>query len=395
MSEYQRYEFRTVDKPLTPEQMSELRSLSTRAVITRNSFSNTYNYGDFRGNPRKLMETYFDAHVYVSNFGTVTFMLRLPRTVLPDSVLDQYAAPDRLEWRVADENTVIEWRLDEEESGEWMDGEGWMDQLLPIRDELARGDYRSLYIGWLSSIADESSDEEEDYDDDMDEEENEEAGGANRMEPPIPAGLKSLTVSQVALAEFLGVDSDLIAAAAEASSDVPEIGTSVQSVAEWVARLPEREVRAVVVRLLHGDGLRIQAELQSQYYRARNESTANSLSEAGGSARRSAADILALATRTARERERKDTEERERKRRAHLSGLAARFADLWVTVNTLAEEQKASSYDKVCALLVDMRDAYIQVDRQAEFDAEFERFLGRHSRRTALTRNLKKARLIS
>jgi len=38
-------------------------------------------------------------------------------------------------------------------SDDWIEGEGWMGQLLPIRDELARGDYRSLYIGWLSSIA--------------------------------------------------------------------------------------------------------------------------------------------------------------------------------------------------------------------------------------------------
>ncbi|KAB1917237.1 hypothetical protein F8271_32020, partial [Micromonospora sp. ALFpr18c] len=41
---------------------AELRSLSTRADITATSFVNTYEWGDFKGDPRTLMERYFDAH---------------------------------------------------------------------------------------------------------------------------------------------------------------------------------------------------------------------------------------------------------------------------------------------------------------------------------------------
>src|SRR5690242_14235931 len=79
MSEYQFYEFRAVDRPLTPEETASLRKLSSRAEITPTRLEVTYNYGDFRGNPHELMKQYFDAHVYVSNFGFLTFMLRLPR----------------------------------------------------------------------------------------------------------------------------------------------------------------------------------------------------------------------------------------------------------------------------------------------------------------------------
>jgi hypothetical protein len=399
MSEYQYYEFTAVDRPLTPEQMSELRALSTRAIITRNSFSNTYNFGDFRGNPRKLMESYFDAHVYVSNFGTVTFMLRLPRTVLADDTLARYATEDGLDWWTTDVYTILEWRLDGDPPDEWIEGEGWMSQLLPIRDELVRGDYRSLYIGWLSSVVggslepEDEEDEEEDSDS-LEEEDYDEGSGTFDREPPVPAGLGSLTGSQVALAEFLCIDSDLIAAAAEASPDVPANDVSDPRVAEWVAQLPEQEVRALIARILHGEGLRIQTELQSRYYRSRSEATENSLSGADGS-RRTAADLVARAAQTARERKRQELEERERKRHAHLAGLAPRFSELWATVRALAEEQKASSYDKVCALLVDMRDAYAQAGRRMEFDAEFARFLEQYSRRTALVRRLKEARLTS
>ena len=70
MSEYQYYEFLALDKPLTDRQRAELRKLSSRADITATRFVNEYNYGDFRGSPGKLMERYFDAFLYLANWGT-------------------------------------------------------------------------------------------------------------------------------------------------------------------------------------------------------------------------------------------------------------------------------------------------------------------------------------
>lgn len=67
MSEYHYYEFRSIDRPLGRKEMDELRSLSTRAEITPTSFTNTYHYGDFKGDPAILMGLYFDAFVYVAN----------------------------------------------------------------------------------------------------------------------------------------------------------------------------------------------------------------------------------------------------------------------------------------------------------------------------------------
>jgi hypothetical protein len=56
MSEYQYYEFKAIDKPLTKKDMQALRNLSTRAQINPTSFVNEYNWGDFKGNPLKLAE---------------------------------------------------------------------------------------------------------------------------------------------------------------------------------------------------------------------------------------------------------------------------------------------------------------------------------------------------
>ena len=54
MSEYQYYDFRAIDRPLTKKEMAALRSISTRAAITTTSFTNHYEWGDLNANPSKL-----------------------------------------------------------------------------------------------------------------------------------------------------------------------------------------------------------------------------------------------------------------------------------------------------------------------------------------------------
>ena len=88
MSEYQYYEFRAVDKPLTEKDMQTLRNLSTRARITPTSFVNEYNWGDLKGDPLKLVERYFDAFLYVANWGTHWFMLKVPRHLIDVDLRD-------------------------------------------------------------------------------------------------------------------------------------------------------------------------------------------------------------------------------------------------------------------------------------------------------------------
>jgi hypothetical protein len=94
MSEYQYYEFRVVDRDLTEREMGELRGLSTRAEITPASFTNFYTFGDFKGDPRRMVEKYFDAFVCVANWGTHELMLRLPRKVVDLKAARRYCTID-------------------------------------------------------------------------------------------------------------------------------------------------------------------------------------------------------------------------------------------------------------------------------------------------------------
>jgi hypothetical protein len=75
MSEYQYYEFLAIDRPLTKDEMADLRGISSRAYITPVSFTNEYPWGDLKANPEDLMKRFFDAHVYVANWMTAIFIL--------------------------------------------------------------------------------------------------------------------------------------------------------------------------------------------------------------------------------------------------------------------------------------------------------------------------------
>jgi len=116
MSEYQYYEFLAVDRPLTENQVGELRALSSRATITPVSFTNEYNWGGFKGDPEKLMQRYFDAHVYVANWMTAIFMLRLPIEALPEEMVKAMAVPYTLDIKAVKTHWIITWRLEESEN---------------------------------------------------------------------------------------------------------------------------------------------------------------------------------------------------------------------------------------------------------------------------------------
>ena len=137
MSEYQYYEFRAIDLPLTRQEMNELRGYSTRAEIDAHSFVNEYSYGDFRGKPEELMLKYFDAHLYVANLGTHTLMFRLPRKLVDVSIFQPYFGTEHNKLTVTEEYVVVEFTSVLE------GGEGYGDQLPAGRKRL-RGKAGSL-----------------------------------------------------------------------------------------------------------------------------------------------------------------------------------------------------------------------------------------------------------
>jgi hypothetical protein len=151
MSEYQYYEFQAVDRPLTNEQIRELRRYSSRAEIAATAFIVEYNWGDFKGDPQTWMEKYFDAFVHLANWGSRWFMLRVPSDLLDAETVSQYCDDDYLCYRASDKNLILSFRSDDEDR-DWVDGEGWLSSLIALRADLLKGDRRCLYLAWLRSI---------------------------------------------------------------------------------------------------------------------------------------------------------------------------------------------------------------------------------------------------
>jgi hypothetical protein len=256
VSEYQYYEFLAVDRPLDDDEQAEVRSLSTRARITATSFVNEYHRGDFKGDPDRLMERYYDAHLYVANWGTHRVMLRLPTDLLDPDVVEDYYVDHQLSAWVTDESIVLDF-TSEDDAGEFdfdYDAETLLSAIVGVRAELAAGDLRPLYLAWLAAYGAWERDEDA-FDRDADDD----------LEPPVPPGLGTLTAAQRALADFLRLDDDLLAIAAQTSPPLEEIADDPGDLAAWVTCLPVAEKDRLLARVAQGEAARVRMELLHRF----------------------------------------------------------------------------------------------------------------------------------
>src|SRR5262249_38236851 len=151
----QYYEFRALDRPLDSDARAALRKITSRAEITSTSLVNEYHFGDFKGNPQKLMEQYFDAFLYLANWGTRTVMLRIPGVALSLADVKPYVLEDNdfddfFAWQTKDHVIVAFEMRDENREIDFDVNPGeCLDPILPVRHELISGDRRPLYLGWL------------------------------------------------------------------------------------------------------------------------------------------------------------------------------------------------------------------------------------------------------
>ena len=369
MAEYQYYEFLAIDRPLDARQLAELRALSTRARISPSRFVNTYQWGDFRGDPRALMTQYFDAFLYTANWGARRLMLRLPSRLLDPSTARRYCHTDSASAWAAGKIVILDLSR-EDQDGSWEDeeyGEESLGSIIPARAELATGDLRLLYLAWLLSV--ESG--ELAYDD---------------AEPPIPPGMAALNAPLRSLADFLRLDEDLIAVAAEASEEQKDSSPSPQELKRWVAVLPARERDALLVRLVLGDDVHLRTELLR---RSHGESTD------GPQEPRTVAELrdAAAARRVERERLAAIEQARKRARRERdaalardkrLEELALHEEQAWGQVDASIETKKPAGYDSAVGLLSDLRAVSERKGRPEAFAKRFAQLREQHLKKSSL-----------
>ncbi|MCL2725944.1 MAG: hypothetical protein FWD69_16085 [Polyangiaceae bacterium] len=381
MSEYQYYEFQAIDRPLTAEEQATLRRYSSRAKITSRRFVVDYSWGAFKGDEAEWVEKYFDAFLYLANWGTHRLMLRLPRGVFPLEMAKKYCAGHSASVCAKGNHVILAFESNDEEGGEWVDEDedGTLAALLPLRAELASGDLRALYIAWLGCA---QADEFEDDD----------------VEPPCPPGLGELSPALEAFAEFLRVESDLLEAAAVASPKLEALDNA--GLEAWVVALPESEKTSLLVRLVGGT----EAYLHGELVRRFRESRASQVPACKTTAR-TVEELLKAASSRAEERRRQEAERaaRERAREAreeakrrdrYLTQLETRETEAWHEVDALIATMKPTKYDEAISLLVDLRDVCTRDGRSDEATTRIARLTEEHAKKPSLLKRLKKASLL-
>ena len=372
MSEYQYYEFVAIDKPLTPTQMAELRSRSSRARITPTSFVNDYQWGNLKGDPIDWMRRYFDAHVYVANWCTCLLFLQVPQDAFDSGTLKAFASDSAFTFEKTKTHWILEWALQESENYDRFgmeDGEGWMGRLTALRDELLRGDLRPLYLGWLAGVSAGEVD-------------------GDAVEPPPPPGLSRLTASQQSLAEFLEIGPDLLTAAGlldqQASDSAIEDDVELDA---WIAELSAAEQAATLKLLMTGHAQQAERRLKLSFLAWQRERQPIGSPELQ---RRTVAELQKLSMSAAEMRKQQEAvrrkkaeDERQAKRKIYLCTLAADFDRCWQAADERAERGIASAYDEVKRALVDLAEAYTLCASRADFDLKLAGFMARHGKRGA------------
>lgn len=146
MSEYQYYEFCRLGSPLSPEARKEMAALSSRARVGTHSASYVYSYSDFRGDPKKLLLEYFDVFFYISNWGTVQLMFKYLDQEIDSDALKQYSIEDVICFEQYDPYVVLSVEINNEESGDWINGEELLPDLLPLYEEIKSKNYQFLRL---------------------------------------------------------------------------------------------------------------------------------------------------------------------------------------------------------------------------------------------------------
>lgn len=280
-----------------------------------------------------------------------------------------------------DGNVILTYSSDDEDDGDWIEGEGILSSLVSVRSELARGDLRGLYLGWLLCAQSGELDNDE-------------------VEPPVPPGLGDLSESLKSLAEFLGVDIDLLEVAARTSPSMEEPVSNPAAIRSWVARLPVEERDGFLSRLIAAEDGSFAQELLRRVLD--EDVTGTSIGKEVMSGR-TAGELLREADRAAEQRRLREAEKATRKRAEreqaaamartkYLDGIVGRESALWTEIESLIATRQPNHYDQALKLLADLRDVAARGD-EAGFRERLEQLRSEHAGKPSLMKRMRDARL--
>ncbi|MEW6239597.1 MAG: hypothetical protein AB1564_02170 [Chloroflexota bacterium] len=369
MSEYQYYEWQTLERPLTTAEQKAVNGLSSHIDVTSTQAVVTYNWGDFKHDPINVLAKYFDAHLYLANWGTRRLAFRFPQGLLDTAAIEVFCDEDHLVLKTIGDVQVLEFEMNEEEGfDEWIEERGLLSTLGRLRDDLFQGDYRALYLAWLKAMSLESGyyDEDEDAPDDF----------FSDSEPPVPAGLKRLTPQLQALVDFFEIDPFLVSAAAELSPNLSAVQQTDFS--SLISRLTRQECDEALLKIVNSEPGAV-AALRKKLLSFEKSQTTSQASP------RTFDELIHVAERLRKAEAKRLAEEKHKKHIAEMQELAKHEAQTWQEVEqTLANGYTASNYDHATSLLDKLQQLADFQGKQNNFDAGVKLLVAKYKARTAL-----------
>lgn len=367
MSEYQYYEFQTIDRSLSNREMGEIERLSSRVDLNPYRAVFVYNYGDFPAKPDNILSRYFDAMIYLANWGSKRLMFRFPESAVNIDEIRQYCFPDMISLKTSKGYAVLDIDLHDEESCSWIEGESWLLRFLSLRQDLMLHDYRLLYLAWLKAITLEPPDEDE---------------KKPYPHPPVPPGLKDLSQPLIDFVELFELDTFLVRVAAELSPKRKEI--TKETLQNAVSKLTTVECRDFLLRLASGEpNLSHALNLRLREFIKREHG--------GPSKEKEPLPVLTLlenAERAKEQEERKQRELEEAKRIERLDSLAGQAPRLWKKVNSLIAQKQVKAYDEAVEILVELKELAEYKGTQNAFQEKINKLHETHNNLSGLRRRM-------
>ena len=376
MSGFEMHRFRTIDRDFTPTERKEIDSWSSRFSPTSNSATFIYHYGSFKKNVNQVFPKYFDAMLYVDSWGTKQVMFRFPQNLVKWTDLTMFTniyGETYLDFRKAGDYIIMDLCWHNEEGGEWIEEEDYiLDPLLPLREEILNGDYRSLYLGWLMveekkrvNWEEDEYEEEDDKEDDL---------------PPVPANLKRQNATHQYLMQIFEMDTMLVEAATIAS---PENLKQELDYPSLILQLSDEEKNSFLLQFLKREArteIKLHKRLAALDGKNANRVFGESLKweELYEIAQQKAEEALEI--------------QRQAEQKAHyqkMKKLQSEQAALWSSVEKNLALKNSRGYDKVANILADLRDLAIFEDKLISFEQHLDDVLESYRRSGALLRRLR------
>ena len=367
MSEFQLYDFRTIDRPLTSSERQTVSGWSSRSKVSTTKAVFTYSYGDFSKNVEEVVAQYFDMALYLSSYGMRQIVFRFPLKDIDYKALSAFdidaseatSCTTGIEIRKKGDYALVNIEYNDDDSGGWIDeDDSSLDDFISLRDDILRGDYRSLFVVWLqmaymvnrTDLYDDDDDNEYDGDDDE-----------GLEMPPVPANLKTISGAISGFMDFFGVDEDLVAAAAEFSENSKTVEPNFEKA---LLQLDEKEKTDWLLRLLKGE-TRLEASLKKRLSQFQTE-------DIKSSKKVTLNQVLALVGEKESERKAQAAVDAHNAHVKKMNDLAKKEANLWISVENDLKSSSYKQHDEAVQTLKDLHEMALYFNKKADFLTKFK-----------------------